>query len=86
MNANPAIRFPKLFSIFFTSTIILSSSIFFSSCLGPKKIDKWVAKQYGESVPDPVKKKTDYLTVSSPLIPAGNRISTTEKIPAMYSR
>ena len=36
----------------------------FSSCLGPKKLNKWVAQQYG-AVPVPSKKKNDGIVISS---------------------
>jgi hypothetical protein len=53
--------------------------IFLSSCLGPKKIDKWVAEQYGGEVPVPSKKKSDIITVNSNLPSMGVKLSNTEK-------
>lgn len=49
-----------------------------TSCLGPAKINKWVAKEYA-AVPSPIKKKSDYISVSSSLVSSDDRISTTEK-------
>jgi hypothetical protein len=50
----------------------------FQSCLGPKKINKWVAKQYGE-VPAPNKPKADLIKITSNMPSMDNRLSTTEK-------
>jgi len=50
-----------------------------TSCLGPKKIDKWVAKQYEGSFPTKPQKKSDIITVKSNLSFAGDHISATEK-------
>ena len=50
----------------------------FQSCLGPKKINKWVAKQYGE-VPAPNKPKADLIKITSNMPSMENRLSTTEK-------
>ncbi|MBS1666158.1 MAG: hypothetical protein JST58_02165 [Bacteroidetes bacterium] len=50
----------------------------FQSCLGPKKINKWVATQYG-ATPAPTKPKTDLIKISSNLPSMDNRLSTTEK-------
>ena len=70
--------FSRMTSLSFSTITILAISLSLSGCLGPKKIDKWVATQYGQSVPEPVKKKTDYISVASPLVPGSNYISTTE--------
>jgi hypothetical protein len=58
----------------------MSLFLFFclSSCLGPKKIDKWVAQHYGE-VPPVSKKKNEMIVVTSSLPTMGVRLSTTEK-------
>jgi len=50
----------------------------FQSCLGPKKINKWVATQYGEA-PAPTKAKTDLIKITSNMPSMENRLSTTEK-------
>ena len=49
------------------SPVILLPLVFFTSCLGPKKMNKWIASEYGETV-DINKNKSDYITVTSPLI------------------
>lgn len=51
----------------------------FSSCLGPAKINKWVDNHYGESWKAPAKTKTDYLTVTSPLVTTDTKASETKK-------
>ena len=49
----------------------------FSSCLGPKKLNKWVAQQYG-AVPVPSKKKNDGIVISSTIPTMGDQLSNTE--------
>ncbi|MBS1917309.1 MAG: hypothetical protein JST87_13610 [Bacteroidetes bacterium] len=63
------------------SSILVSFSltIFFSSCLGPKKINKWVARHYDPSSMQLPKKKIDYLTVTTSLTGADIKMSETEK-------
>lgn len=51
----------------------------FSSCLGPNMINRWVAKEYGGTPPTPVKKKSDFISVTSTIPEMPNRISVTEK-------
>ena len=59
--------------------LIFCTLIFFlTSCLGPKKIDKWVAQKYLE-VPAPTKKKSDVITITSNMPSMGVKLSTTEK-------
>src|SRR5947209_1696202 len=66
---------PTVFTLLFAVSVFL-----LSSCLGPHKIDKWVAKKYDGSLPAPSRKKADYLTVTSPVTPAsGEHLSTTTK-------
>jgi hypothetical protein len=61
-------------NVFVFSTCIIS----LSSCLGPKKIDKWIAKKYDNTLPQ-TKKKNDYVTVNANVpYPGGNSISITE--------
>lgn len=59
--------------MFFAFTIVLAS------CLGPKKIDKWVSKQYDGAIPAVTKKKSDYITVTSTVASMGTKLSATEK-------
>ena len=49
-----------------------------SSCLGPKKINKWVAQNYSE-VPPVSKKKSDIITINSGTNNMGDKLSETEK-------
>lgn len=46
--------------------LLLVVVISITACL-PKRLDKWVAKQYG-SVPQPSKKKSELITITSPLV------------------
>lgn len=58
---------------------VMFGTLALTSCLSSKRVDKWVAKQYGDR---PVvandKKKPDFITVNSPLMSNSNSISTTE--------
>ena len=49
-----------------------------TGCLGPKMVNKWVAGHYGESVSNNAR-KTDYLTVTSPLVTNDPTPSVTTK-------
>ena len=51
--------------------------ILFTGCLGPHKINKWVAEQYGGSLPPPSKKKSDVILITSPLVTGQTDISST---------
>ncbi len=64
-------------SLLFISFLILT----LTSCLGPKKINKWVAKHYNETEPTQAPKKNSitYISVTSPLLSADGPISVTEK-------
>lgn len=53
--------------------------MFISSCIGPKKINKWVNKQYGESIDAKPKTQNDYLSVNSGLISNNAIASVTTK-------
>lgn len=61
-----------------SSLFLFLASILMSSCLGPKKIDKWVAQKYVDP-PPPTKKKHDQIVISSNMVYAGTTLSTTEK-------
>jgi hypothetical protein len=60
-------------------TVFLICSIFITSCIGPKKINKWVSKQYSESIDAKPKMQNDYLSVSSGLVSTGTAASVTTK-------
>ncbi|MEO8405964.1 MAG: hypothetical protein ABI480_15260 [Chitinophagaceae bacterium] len=60
---------------FIISILIIS----FSSCLGPKKINKWTEKKYAGRVNEPVRKKSDFITITSALAPMGEQACNTEK-------
>jgi hypothetical protein len=51
----------------------------FSGCLGPAMINKWVSNHYNESYNTPAKIKADYLTITSNLVTADLKASTTKK-------
>lgn len=50
-----------------------------SSCLGPKKINKWVAGHYQATTPPKPKKNPDYISITTTLHATEVPISTTEK-------
>ena len=60
--------------------IILAFCFFsLSSCLGPAKINKWVARHYDAPAVQPSKKKIDFITVTSTVPVTGTWISQTQK-------
>jgi hypothetical protein len=61
-----------------TTLLVFSVIILMTSCLGPKKIDRWVAEKYVEP-PVPIKKKHDQIVILSSLPSFGSKFSTTEK-------
>ncbi|HVU95321.1 MAG TPA: hypothetical protein VHE34_08860 [Puia sp.] len=50
-----------------------------SSCLGPHKVNKWVAQHYSEEPPLSQRKKTESIVVSSALPETGVNLSQTRK-------
>lgn len=58
----------------FVFTIVFS----FTSCIGPKKIDKWIGQKYGETTTS-IKPKANYYTLTSPLITADEKTSSSTK-------
>ncbi len=62
----------QLLILFFLST-------FFLSCIGTKKIDKWVAKQYGSAIVEKPKAQNDFLYIISSISNNDNKLSTTTK-------
>lgn len=71
--------FPGVFIVMRQLSVVCLAAFVLTSCLGPKKIDKWVAQQYEGSFSAKPPKKTDMITVTSNLPFAGDHISTTEK-------
>lgn len=57
---------------------LFTCSLLLSSCIGPARMDKWIAKHYG-AVPAPVKKKSDLVTIQSNLPSMGSTISESRK-------
>jgi hypothetical protein len=55
-----------------------TSMLLFSACIGPARLDKWVAKHYG-SVPAPIKKKSDIVNIRSNLPSMDQKISESRK-------
>jgi hypothetical protein len=64
---------PKGKTIFFCAMTLI-----FAGCLGPKKINKWVAKKYGEA-PAQIKKKNNSIIITSTVPSMGDVLSTTQK-------
>jgi hypothetical protein len=62
----------------FSVILLCCFLILLTGCLGPKKIDKWVAEKYME-LPAPQKKKHDQIVISSNQAFAGTQLSTTVK-------
>lgn len=58
--------------------VLVLLTAFLSGCLGPAKINKWVDNHYGGSQ-NATPKKSDYLAVTSPLVTADTKASTTKK-------
>jgi len=50
-----------------------------TSCLGPHKVNKWVAQHYREEPPNTAPKKSESIIISSSLPPTGDRPSETAK-------
>jgi hypothetical protein len=57
--------------------LLLFSLLFLSSCLTPKKMDKFVAEQYGNQFPKQVRKMKADISVASAVTYNSNTISTT---------
>jgi hypothetical protein len=64
---------------FILPVLLLLSVLFLSSCLTPKKMDKYVAEQYGNRIPKQNKIKKADINVSSIFPSPSNNISTTVK-------
>jgi len=61
--------------LFMAATITLT----FTSCLGPRMVNKWVAHHYQENPSEAPKKKNDQITIVSKLPGTDDKPSTTEK-------
>ena len=51
----------------------------FSSCLGPHKVNKWVAQHYSEEPPATPRNKTESIVITSALPEMGVKLSETQK-------
>jgi hypothetical protein len=71
-------RIKKTIPVLNLCTLLGFIAFSFSSCLGPKKIDKWVSKKYGDSIAIS-KKKSDFISVKSNQTFRINTPSITEK-------
>lgn len=60
--------------------IIFAFAVSLVSCSFPKKMDKWIGEQYGETVTSN-KPKANYFTIASPLITADTKTSNSVKHP-----
>jgi hypothetical protein len=58
--------------------IFCALTILLTGCLGPKKVNKWVAQNYSE-VPPPTKKKSDVISITSGFPSMGDKLSETQK-------
>lgn len=58
--------------------VLIFMTLLLNACIGPKRIDKWVAMHYNQ-VPLPVKKKSDLVNIQSTLPTTGNKLSETTK-------
>lgn len=58
--------------------LFIASSLFLTSCLTAKKVDKQVAKQYGEISQPQKKKSNENIFITSSLITSDTKISTSE--------
>ena len=57
---------------------ILLVTMLLGACISPRKTDKWVAKYYG-SVPAPIKRKNDLVTVQSTVASMGSVLSESRR-------
>ncbi|TWI83022.1 hypothetical protein IQ13_1128 [Lacibacter cauensis] len=60
------------------TVLVLAALVFVSACISPRKTDKWVANHYG-SVPAPVKKKNELVTVQSTVASMGSVLSESRR-------
>lgn len=58
--------------------LFIAASVILTGCLTAKKVDKQVAKQYGEISQPNKKKSNDNITITSSLITSDTKISTSE--------
>lgn len=59
-------------------TIVYMIIVSATSCISPKKMDQWIGEQYGETAVSN-KPKADYFTLTSPLLTADNKTSSSTK-------
>jgi hypothetical protein len=64
-------------NLFRTALFIFSLFVFMTSCLGPKKIDRWIAEKYVDP-PVPIKKNHNQIVILSGLPFPAAKFSTTE--------
>ncbi|HET9058198.1 MAG TPA: hypothetical protein VFN30_15240 [Chitinophagaceae bacterium] len=64
---------------FFTTLLILSGIVLLSSCLGPRKVNKWVQQHYATVNNMATKKSEDYISINTQLSSGDNSLSKTEK-------
>ncbi|RXK60744.1 hypothetical protein ESA94_09785 [Lacibacter luteus] len=66
-------------NVFLTQIIlVLTAIVLLNACISPRKTDKWVANHYG-SVPQPIKRKTELVTVQSNVAAMGTVISESRR-------
>ena len=58
--------------------LVYAIVISFTSCIGPKRMDKWIGEKYGETTTF-IKPKANYFTLTSPLITADEKTSSSTK-------
>ncbi|HEV8284850.1 MAG TPA: hypothetical protein VGQ09_11110 [Chitinophagaceae bacterium] len=59
-------------------SIIIFSQLVFSSCLTPRKIDKWIDKKYGNTVQNKIK-NNDYITIKAPSTSQSDIVAMSQK-------
>lgn len=59
--------------------VLITFTVSVSSCLGPKRINKWVASHYGANINSLPKIKNDYLSITSDLITTDEQPSSGTK-------
>ncbi len=68
--------------------ILVFSQLIFSSCLTPRKIDKWIDQKYGTSIHNK-QRNNDYITIKTPGVSQSDTVSISQKrkmklLPALF--
>lgn len=68
----------KLNVLLYQTVLVAIAIVLFSACISPRKTDKWVANHYG-SVPAPIKKKNELVSVQSNVESMGSVLSESRR-------